>query len=94
MDNLRIAKSGARIFDREELRAEAERLFGEAKRGEGLTQAELGARLGVDQSHISRAVRGSKKERRGEEGFPELRIRIIEHLSGKKMRGPVWIQEQ
>lgn len=82
-----------RVFNREELRAEAERLFNKAKREKELTQKVLAERLGVNQSHISRAIRSSKKEERGQEGFIDLRIRIIEHLSGEKVRGPVWVQE-
>ncbi len=78
-----------KVYQPEELQPEAKRLFHESP----LTQQQLAKALGVSQSSISRALTVGEAERQGKESFYGLRARIIEHLTGEAVQGPVWVQE-
>jgi predicted transcriptional regulator len=51
----------------------------------GLSQSEIAERLDVDRSAISKAENWQKGD-----GFTSLRKRIIEEITGKDVRGPLY----
>jgi transcriptional regulator with XRE-family HTH domain len=58
------------------------------RNAKGLTQEELGERMGATKQAVSKA-----ENRTARDGMDRFRVKMLEELTGRDVRGPLWKME-